>query len=170
MDLIEQVDHWGQLHPEHAAHMSGGSILTYGQLRLLSDRFANHLSSTITDRRTAVIILGHKQNEMLIGFLGWIKAGHPYVPLDSSLPAQRIDTIKETAHAELFTADQVKEIVMQEKRESRVARHVLRPEDPWYIIFTSGSTGNPKGVTITRTCLEDFIQWIFDEQGFIERG
>jgi D-alanine--poly(phosphoribitol) ligase subunit 1 len=41
------------------------------------------------------------------------------------------------------------------------------PNDPWYIIFTSGSTGDPKGVVITRGCLESFVSWITAEQNFV---
>jgi D-alanine--poly(phosphoribitol) ligase subunit 1 len=39
-------------------------------------------------------------------------------------------------------------------------------EDLWYIIFTSGSTGEPKGVMITRLCLESFLDWTLHEQKF----
>jgi len=41
-------------------------------------------------------------------------------------------------------------------------------EDLWYIIFTSGSTGEPKGVMITRRCLESFLSWTLEEQRFAQ--
>ena len=37
-------------------------------------------------------------------------------------------------------------------------------------MFTSGSTGQPKGVEITRGCLESFLTWIFAEHSFKEGG
>jgi D-alanine--poly(phosphoribitol) ligase subunit 1 len=168
MDLIAQVDRWGQLHPQGIAHISGTSVLTYGQLKSWSDRFARHLSKSLPTDGSPVAILGHKEPEMPAGFLGCIKAGHPYIPLDQSLPAQRIKTIVETAKASSFTVEQIRQIVETGPDETAFEVRVPGVDDPWYIIFTSGSTGEPKGVTITRGCLENFLQWVLDEQKFTD--
>jgi len=168
MELIEQVDRWGQLYPERAAHISGETTLTYRQLASQSNKFARYLSRTLPHDRSAVAIAGHKQVEMLVGFIGCIKSGHPYIPLDSSLPAQRIEAILETAKAALLTAEEVKQIANEGGEETGFEYHLPGLEDAWYIIFTSGSTGNPKGVTITRECLENFIEWVLGEQKFRE--
>ena len=46
----------------------------------------------------------------------------------------------------------------------------LEAQDPWYIIFTSGSTGEPKGVVITKGCLENFVNWMLSDHALVERG
>lgn len=165
MRLLEIIDSWSLQYPERIAHVSADAALTYRQLTSQSNQLAQYLSATLPHDRAPIAILGHKQSEMLIGFLGCIKAGHPYIPLDASLPAQRIEAIVRTAGATLFTVDELKAAAQTPLSENF---KIQPPEDDdaWYIIFTSGSTGIPKGVTITRHNLENFIEWILAEQKF----
>jgi D-alanine--poly(phosphoribitol) ligase subunit 1 len=116
--------------------------------------------------RSPVAIQGHKQAEMLIGFLGGVKAGHPYIPLDSSLPPQRLQAILDAAGAKLFTVDEIKATTSTGATGISLQAESPAPDDIWYIIFTSGSTGEPKGVMITRGCLESFLSWTLQEQRF----
>src|SRR5258706_4240432 len=103
---------------------------------------------------------------MLVGILGCVKSGHPYIQLDSSLPVHRIETITKTAKASLLlTPEKISEIVLA-NTTSPVETRKPNLEDAWYVIFTSGSTGDPKGVVITRECLESFVDWILGEQKF----
>lgn len=166
MDWIGQIDRWGHLQPDRPAHVSGAQQLTYGELTSRSNKLASYLTSTITTPGSPVAVLGHKQNEMLIGFLGALKAGHPYVPLDVSIPEQRIRKIVETASATLLTWEEIRSIVNDMPDVFEFNFHNPAVTDIWYIIFTSGSTGDPKGVMITRGCLESFIDWIIGEQSF----
>jgi D-alanine--poly(phosphoribitol) ligase subunit 1 len=168
MQLIERIDSWSQSHPERIAHISGETSLTYRQLTSQSNKLAHYLLTSHPNDNSPIAIMGHKQTEMLIGFLGCIKAGHPYVPLDVSLPTQRVDAIVRTAGATLLTVDDLKAILAKSDAPENFTPHKPAAVDPWYIIFTSGSTGTPKGVTITRGNLEDFIEWVLDEQKFKE--
>jgi len=166
MDLVQVIDQWGNTHPNRAAHISGPNVLTYGGLLQQSDKLAAFFSRTLPAHRAPVAILGHKQNEMLIGFMGSIKSGHPYIPLDSSLPAQRVQNIVETAKASLFSVQQLA-VILDDDIAAASAEHApLVRDDIWYIIFTSGSTGDPKGVMIARGCLESFVSWTVSEQRF----
>lgn len=170
MELIERINQWGKLAPQRAAHVSDGRVLTYRQLTEGSDNLASHLIRNLPDDNSPVALLGHKETEMLVGFLGCIKSRHPYIPLDSSLPAHRIQTITETAKASLLLGpEDISEII---KEGSSSPIEIRKPDlsDAWYIIFTSGSTGDPKGVVITRECLESFVDWILAEQKFKDAG
>ncbi len=99
MDLLERIDGGGRRAPRRPAHVSEARTLTYGELVGRSDALAAQLAATLPDDRSPIVVLGHKEPEMLIGFLGAVKAGHPYVPLDTALPAQRVERIVATFSA-----------------------------------------------------------------------
>lgn len=170
MNLIERIDRWSRETPERVAHVGSKQTLTYAELTRRSNALAEALSKQLSNDRSPIAVQGHKELEMLIAFLGAVKSGHPYIPLDSSLPSQRVETILETAKASMFlTPDKVKELVNPSKGDSS-SFQIYHPafDDAWYIIFTSGSTGEPKGVVITCGCLESFVNWILSEQPFAE--
>jgi D-alanine--poly(phosphoribitol) ligase subunit 1 len=170
MDLIERINQWGRLTPDRPAHISAGEVLTYRELIAKSNLLADHLINNLPQDKSPVGILGHKENEMLIGFLGCVKSGHPYIPLDTSLPPQRVYAIVKTAEASLLLKPEDIADLTHREPSSRFEMRRPQMDDAWYIIFTSGSTGDPKGVVISRECLESFIGWILDEQGFKDAG
>jgi D-alanine--poly(phosphoribitol) ligase subunit 1 len=162
MDLIARIDEWGRTRPERVAHISGAYGMTYGELRVRSDALAAWLGTLLPDDRSPIAVVGHKEPDLLVAFLGCVKAGHPYVPLDDALPRRRIDDILDACGARLaLTAGRLP--------QGAPSGHTPLPlgvDDPFYIIFTSGSTGEPKGVPITVGCLTDFITWMEEEQSF----
>ncbi len=171
MNLIEKIDRWSELAPDRPAHISGTDQITYRRLVEDSNTLAAYLSSTLADDRSPVAVLGHKEPEMIIAFLAAIKAGHPYIPIESSYPAQRVKVIEETAQAALrLTPEQVKALLKDLKdKPARMPDWKFPPEAAWYILFTSGSTGEPKGVVLTYACLESFLQWMYSEHDFTSR-
>ena len=168
MNLIERIDRWATVAPEATAHISDGRTLTYGELRGHSDALACYLTKRFGDDRRPIAVLGHREPEMLMAFLGAVKSGRPYVPLDTALPQQRIDTILETSRAALVLTP--KDILQFSASEVRGPTVGVQGDEPFYILFTSGSTGEPKGVIITLACLEHFITWMLAEQQFTELG
>src|SRR5213596_1589299 len=101
MNLFERIDHWGAVAPQAVAYINGDRTLTYGELRRRSDALAAHFAERFGDDRDPIAVLGHREQEMLIAFLGAVKSGRPYVPLDTAFPQQRIDKILETSRAAL---------------------------------------------------------------------
>ena len=168
MHLIERIARWERETPERAAHVSGEKVLTYGELGARSDALAAWIEGELGANRGPVAVLGHKEPEMLIAFLAVVKSGRAYVPIDTSLPPQRIERIIETASAALtLTPARVAELAGV--TASATCRRV-ETDDPFYIIFTSGSTGEPKGVVITLANLTAFVDWMIGEQRFAENA
>ena len=168
MNLVERIDHWAVVSPEATAHISDDRTLTYGELRRRSDALACYLTERLGDDRGPIVVLGHREPEMLIAFLGAVKSGRPYVPIDTALPQQRIDKILTTSRAALMLTPE--DTVQFSAWEARGVARCVQRDEPFYILFTSGSTGEPKGVVITLACLEHFIAWMLAEQRFVELG
>ncbi len=90
MKIIERIDHWGRTTPDRPAYISGGRTLTYSELGRASDALAAHLAGSLPGK-APVVVLGHKEPELIIAYLGAIKSGRAYVPVDTAMPAQRIE-------------------------------------------------------------------------------
>ena len=63
--------------------MSGSRRVTYAELISRVRDLAAHLCRVLPDDGSPVAVVGHKEPEMVVGFLGAALAGHPYVPIDS---------------------------------------------------------------------------------------
>jgi D-alanine--poly(phosphoribitol) ligase subunit 1 len=164
MDLLLRIDQWGRLFPDRVVYRSSGTAMTWGELIDHSDALAGAIARSGISAASPIVVRGHKEPEMIIGFLGCAKAGHAYAPVDVSAPKARVERIIAAAGAELvLTPETIRGLVAH--------RHAppLRSGDassPHYVMFTSGSTGEPKGVVITRGCLDAFLGWTLAEQQF----
>ena len=168
MDLLARIDHWGVVSPQAIAHVSGTHSLTYGELRARSNSLAHSLWQRFGDDGRPVAVLGHREPEVLVAFLGIVKSGRPYVPIDNGLPLRRVRKIIQSAEiALLLTPKNIREI---SGGGTACATRPLRPDDPFYILFTSGSTGDPKGVVVSLGCLHQFVGWMLREQRFAEQA
>lgn len=142
-----------------------------------SDALSCYLIQQLGFDKTQIVVYGHKQNEMLICFIACVKAGHAYIPIDSSFPKDRVlDIIQNSKTNLIFNLDELNyssdiiEIIDMENVHDICNKYYGRSPDKcysvrdnnlYYIIYTSRSTGIPKGVQITLGCLESFIKWAF---------
>lgn len=175
MNLIDVIDQYGITDNINVAHIYRNSFLTYKDLKEKSDALACFLIEKYKDDKTPIVVFGHKQHLMLICFLACVKSGHSYIPVDSSLPIERIkDIIDDSKSKLIFSIENINsifnniEILNEENINSNIIKYsnkkpskdyVVQKDDVFYIIYTSGSTGKPKGVQITLGCLESFVKW-----------
>ena len=168
LDLIARIDGWARIASQRIAHVSANRSLTYGELTSRSDSLACRITNLLPADGSPIAVIGHKEQEMLIAFLGAVKSGHPYIPLDISVPTQRVERIVQSSGARLtLTPTRVVELT---DSSAGLTLNKVGWNDPYYIIFTSGSTGEPKGVVITLEALTSFVEWMVAEQETRELG
>jgi D-alanine--poly(phosphoribitol) ligase subunit 1 len=165
VEIIERIDYWGRMTSDHPAHISGGRTLTYGELCRRSDALAAHLAGSLPEK-SPVVVLGHKEPELLIAYLGVVKSGRAYVPVDTVVPPQRVERIAAASGAAVILSPE--KIVELSGGRGPAPSWRLGTDDHYYIMFTSGSTGEPKGVPITYGSLQGFLRWILAEHDFRE--
>lgn len=164
MNLLERIQLRASEAASAIAHISGDQSITYGELSVRSSALACNLDSKLGDDSTPIAVLGHREPEMLIAFLGIVKSGRPYIPLDTTLPKKRIENILSAADVRLCLTPA--DIVVLTRAEKSQPLREIPAEHPFYIIFTSGSTGEPKGVVISHASLSHFVSWMLSEQQF----
>lgn len=147
--------------PDAKAFIHRDETMTYRVLDALSD----DLGEQIKQSNKPLIVYGHMSKWMIVGMIGALKAGIGYVPIDISIPRDRIEKIFETIQPELIFATEqietdIKVIRPDDVSESSAQFDGITNSDVAYTIFTSGSTGMPKGVEILGESLDEFIDWM----------
>lgn len=96
MHVLHRIEQTARLAPDRIAIRTGEEFLSYGDLWKYSGRLAAALRELLPQKdgaRIPLAVYGHKSPWMLVAFLGCVRAGHGYCPLDTSLPASRIQDI-----------------------------------------------------------------------------
>ena len=166
-DILEQITFMDEWHSDTVAINYRDEEMTYRELNLYSSK----LATLIKDSEKPIVLYGHMSPYMIVGMIASMKAGIGYVPIDISIPLERIEHIIEKVEpsfifnttGNLLKDIQIKQITIEECIEAQInidGMNRIKDNDAVYTIFTSGSTGLPKGVQISYESLMDFTNWM----------
>lgn len=165
--FVEQVEKT----PEAIAVVYRNRSITYQELNESSDRLAKKLVDRKIKSNDIVGLILDRSIEMVVGILGILKSSAAYLPLDPSLPFERLkyminnsnldfiagfEKYAEAIHAcgrHFISIDNI----LYEKDSADKFPTLIDPSSLAYTMYTSGSTGKPKGVMITHKNAVNFF-------------
>jgi epothilone synthetase B len=151
-----------RLQPNARAVVASDRTLLYGELDVLTGRWAHELRSRGAAANALVAVVMEKGWRQVAAVLAILRAGAAYLPIDPALPQQRISDLLRDAEVSLaLTQAEVAagiewpkdvEAINFDFVEPLAATGAIdatsSPDDLAYAIYTSGSTGMPKGVMV----------------------
>lgn len=155
--------------PHKAAVVCDHRMLTYLELDHLSNNLAAHLDIQAGD---VVALHMHRSEQILVAQLAVLKKGGIFLPIDLSVPLERMEDMLEDCNARYFIlSDREKDVSLRNKhirflnidalsldRTCSVSvTAAVTAQMGAHIIYTSGSTGKPKGSVLTHRGLVNFV-------------
>ncbi|PSL51988.1 amino acid adenylation domain-containing protein [Saccharothrix carnea] len=159
--------------PDQPAVVSTGRTISYRELDRHTTRLGRWLREQGARPNALVGVVMDKGWAQVPAVLGVLKSGAAYLPLDASLPRERLHRILKAAEVDLVLTQEgvdkrlewpegVRRLRVDTQLLEDVSEEPLDPvqreEDLAYVIYTSGSTGVPKGVMIShRSALNTIV-------------
>jgi amino acid adenylation domain-containing protein len=156
--------------------------VNYKQLIQQADCISERLRNSDIGKGDIVALICDRGPFMAIAFLGIIRIGATYLPINPIYPLDRIEYIlndsaskvvlSDSKHLAIiksigYTSIQLEKINYNEYDENKSTQVDISMDDPAYIIYTSGTTGNPKGVVQTHRTLVNLTNWQIKQLGNI---
>ncbi|MCP1614228.1 amino acid adenylation domain-containing protein, partial [Azospirillum lipoferum] len=154
--------------PDAVGLVADGRPVTFGTLKVRSDRLARRLRALGVGPDARVGLAVEPSPAMVVGLLAVLKAGGGYVPLDPRLPRDRLaGMITDSGMALMLVQDSLQGAMPAGVARLTVDAEGLAEDGPEiadalpapageglaYLIYTSGSTGTPKGVMVSHGAL-----------------
>ncbi len=158
-----------QQHPHHLAVLDGAQEWSYRELDQRAEGVARSLDACGVQPGTVVAVSGPRNASFVASLLGILRVGAIYLPLEASLPDERLQDMLTQSGCPLAlgsdpsVCQRLHSLGLQVIDGSAVepieghTQSTASPDDPAYLIFTSGSTGRPKGVLVSHTAFSSMI-------------
>ena len=167
--VIDELKSSVRMYGTRTAVVCAGQRLTYNELDKRSDCLAAELLNNGLQLGEPVGILMKRTVLLPVALFAVLKAGGFYVPLNTTFPSERINTMIADCNIKIIISDcKVDGVNFSEKKilnpdvilnmhEDQIDIMRAKADMPTYILYTSGSTGKPKGVVIHHRALYNFI-------------
>ncbi|MCR5825407.1 MAG: amino acid adenylation domain-containing protein [Oscillospiraceae bacterium] len=155
-------------HPQKCAVVCDNRSLSFLEL----DHMANNLAAVLDLKPGEIAALYMHRSEMiLVAQLAVLKSGGIFLPIDLSVPPERINAMlsdcqarylitSRQEHARSFLSGKTRlfhlDDVRLDRTQSNAVHSPVSAEMGAHIIYTSGSTGTPKGSVLTHRGLVNF--------------
>lgn len=169
----EYLEHFAEVTPSAICIQTNQIQLTYSELNEKANQLAFYLLERGIQPDNVIGVLTERSIEMMIAIFAILKAGAAYLPIDPTVPHERMKyMVTDSALSFILTKrtyenfDLDCELVFVDD-ENSYSKHTtgnpvttVKPNNLAYVIYTSGSTGNPKGVMIEHHSLVNRISWM----------
>ncbi|MBW3549963.1 MAG: amino acid adenylation domain-containing protein, partial [Proteobacteria bacterium] len=156
--------------PESVVLTTDAGEVSAGRLAARADAIGCELQRRGVAPGDVVAVCLERDEALVAALLGVLRCGAAYLPLDPSLPAERLEYMLQdsgvrTAIAGPAThgtlpADSIDILDVDAPAHGApqdFVPHVPGAEEPAYLMYTSGSTGRPKGVWVVHGAVGNFI-------------
>ncbi|WP_181008001.1 MULTISPECIES: amino acid adenylation domain-containing protein, partial [unclassified Streptomyces] len=144
-----------------------GGVVSYGELDGRANRLAWYLRLLGVGGESRVVVALPRSVDAVVAFLGVLKAGGVYVPVDLSYPAERVAfvvgdcapaAVISVSGAGVVGCEGVPLVLLDDlvvvsglaEVSSGSLGVVSGRDEAAYVVYTSGSTGRPKGVVVSQ--------------------
>ena len=165
------------IYPNNRALVCQDVYISYKDLNIRSNQLARFLVDKGIRTDDIVGIQLGNTIELIISILAIIKSGAIFLPIDESIPLERLTFISKDSSMRMLISN--KDIKLEyvntvtinslvnlykviDLMESDNLEINSADESILYLIYTSGTTGTPKGVQIKNKSLKNYIQWVTD--------
>ncbi|MFF4489536.1 amino acid adenylation domain-containing protein [Streptomyces sp. NPDC001544] len=165
-DLAAWIERAARRTPDAIAVEEPGRVLTYGELLAAAERTADGLARQGVTPGQVVGLSLRGLCDTAVAILAVLRCGATYLPLDTSLPSERLAHMVDRADCRLIVGHGPD---LPGTRTTGLAELSAPGDGPRaqggsadsavYLMFTSGSTGSPKGVVMGHRPLLNLAAW-----------
>ncbi|MFS4449722.1 amino acid adenylation domain-containing protein, partial [Maribacter sp. 2307UL18-2] len=185
--IIDLFEEQVEKTPTNVAIVNGNNKTTYEELNKKSDQLAIYLQHTVGVKPGDFVgLLLDREEELIPCIYGILKSGAVYVPLSTTNPSARLNSIISDAGLKwlITRTDYIDDLgikmesglldlnlILEKIQVQTFEKNLRGPKgnDLAYVIYTSGSTGHPKGVMIEHHSVVNRLLWMQHEYPLSER-
>ena len=164
-------------YPDLPSVFCNSKIFTYKEIDTKANQLSEYLYQLGIRKGDYCGILLPRTEEMYVAMLAILKTGAAYIPMDVSIPKDRLSFIIKDSGSKLLISHSIfkdkysdlkclKTVLNEEATiistfdttSRNLHLQTPSPEDIAYIIYTSGTTGTPKGVKIQHAAISNLVR------------